>query len=56
MPAFKKIIDQLFDLPQKYKDENNDVMHLLVELFMNSLYGKQIRKDVEEGYECKYKA
>ena len=35
------------------KDENNDVMQLLVKLIMNSSYGKQIRKEIEESYECK---
>ena len=43
----------MFELRQKYKDENNDVMQLLVELIMNSLYGEQIRKDIEESYQCK---
>ena len=28
-------------------------MHLLVELIMNSLYGEQIHKDIEESYQCK---
>ena len=28
-------------------------MQLLVKLNMNSLYGEQIRKDIEERYECK---
>ena len=28
-------------------------MQLFVELFMNSLYGEQIRKDIEENYQCK---
>ena len=28
-------------------------MHLLVKLNMNSLYGEQIRKDIEENYHCK---
>ena len=50
---FKKVIDKLFELRQKYKDENNDVMQLLVKLIMNSLYGEQIRKDIEESYQCK---
>ena len=27
---FRKVIDKLFALRQKYKDENNDVMQLLV--------------------------
>ena len=30
--AFKKVNDKLFPLRQKYKDENNDVMQLLVKL------------------------
>ena len=50
---FKKVIDKLFELRQKYKDENNDVMQLFVKLNMNSLYGEQIRKDIEESYHCK---
>ena len=28
-------------------------MHLLFKLIMNSLYGEQIRKDIEESYQCK---
>ena len=28
-------------------------MQLLVELIMNSLYGEQICKDIEESYQCK---
>ena len=50
---FRKVIDKLFALRQKYKDENNDVMELLVKLLMNSLYGEQIRKDIEEKFACK---
>ena len=42
---FKKSIDKLFALRQKYKDETNEAMHLLVKLLMNLLYGEQIRKD-----------
>ena len=49
----RKVIDELFALRQKYKDENNDVMHLLVKLLMNSLYGETIRKDIEEKFACK---
>ena len=41
---FRKVIDKLFALGQKYKDENNDVMQLLVKLLMNSLYGENIRE------------
>ena len=27
---------------------------MLVKLIMNSLYGEQIRRDLEESYQCKY--
>ena len=50
---FKKVINKLFELRQKYKEENNDVMQLLVKLFMNSLYGEFLRKDILESYQCK---
>ena len=50
---FRKVIDILFKLRQKYKDEGNDVMQLLVKLLMNSLYGENIRKDIEEKFLCK---
>ena len=50
---FRKIIDKLFALRQKYKDKNNDVMQLLVKLLLNSLYGENIRKDIEEKFTCK---
>ena len=47
---FKKVIVLFFELRQTFKDENKDVVHLLVKLIMNSLYGEQIRKDIEENY------
>ena len=50
---FSKVIDILYKLRNKYKDEGNDVMQLLVKLLMNSLYGEQIRKDIEEKFVCK---
>ena len=50
---FRKVIDILFTLRQKYKDEGNDVMQLLVKLLMNILYGENIRKDIEENFVCK---
>ena len=34
---FAKVIYNLFALRQKYKDEGNDVKHLLVKLIMNAL-------------------
>ena len=50
---FKKVIDKLFELRQKYKEENNEVMQLLVKLIMNSLYGEFLRKDILESYQYK---
>ena len=43
----------LFALRQKYKEENNDVMQLLVKLIINALYGEFLRKDITESYQCK---
>ena len=50
---FRKVIDILFPLRQNYKEENIDVMQLLVKLLINSLYGEQIRKDIEGKFACK---
>ena len=50
---FREVIDNLFSVKHTYKDENNDITQLLVELFMNCLYGEQIRKDIEECFACK---
>ena len=50
---FRKVIDKLFQLRQKYKDEGNNVMQLLVKLIMNALYGEFFRKDILESYQCK---
>ena len=50
---FRRVIDILFKLRKKYKDENKDVLQLLVKLLMNSLYGENIRKDIEEKFACK---
>ena len=49
---FKEVIDLLFERRQNYKDENNDVMQLLVKLITNSLYGEQSRKDIEGSFHC----
>ena len=56
LSPFKKVIDNLFDLRQKQKDENNDVMQLLVKLIMSSSYGEQICKDFEESFGCNSEA
>ena len=50
---FRKIIEKIFALRQKYKDEENDLMQGLVKINMNSLYGVQIRRDLNESYYCK---
>ena len=50
---FIKVIDKIFALRQKYKDDNNDVMQLLVKLLMKSLYRENFRKDIEEKFACK---
>ena len=50
---FRKVIEKLFALRQKYKDEKYDLMQGLVKLIMNSLYGVQIHRDINESYYCK---
>ena len=50
---FRKVIEKLFASRQKYKDEKNDLMHSLVKLIMNSLYGVQIRNGIIESYYSK---
>ena len=53
---FRNVIDKLFAVRQKYKDENNAVMQILVKLLMNSLYGENIREDIEEKFDCESEA
>ena len=50
---FRKVIEKLFAVRQKYKDEKNDLMQELVKLIMNSLYGVHIRRDINDSYYCK---
>ena len=50
---FREDFDELFTLGQKYKNENNDVMQLLIIFLLNSLFGVQIRKNIEESFACK---
>ena len=49
---FKSVIEKLFALRPKNKDEGIDLMQGLVKLLMNSLYGVQILKDINESYKC----
>ena len=50
---FNKVIEKLFASRQNYKDEKNDLLQGLIKLIMNSLYGVQIRRDINESYYCK---
>ena len=43
-------MEKLFALRQKYEDEKNDLMQGLVKIIMNSFYGVQIRRDINESY------
>ena len=49
---FRKIIRKFFSFRQKYKDEKNYLLERLVKLFLNSLYGVQVRSDINESYYC----
>ena len=50
---YRKVIEKLFGLRQKYEDEKNDLMQRLIKLVLNSLYGFQIRRDINESFYCK---
>ena len=50
---FRKVIEKLFAMRRKYKNEKNGLMQGLVKLIMNSSYGVQIRKDINDSYFCK---
>ena len=43
----------MFASRQKYKDEGNYLRQGMVKIFKNSLYGVQIRGDINESYKCK---
>ena len=45
----------MFASKQKYKDKQNDLMQNLVSIVLNSLYGVQIRKDINDFNKCKSK-
>ena len=53
---FRKVIEQIVCFKTKNKEKGSDVMQLLVKLLMNSLYGEQVRKDIEEKFACKSEA
>ena len=50
---YRKLLEKLIVLRKKYKEEHNDLMQGLVKLLMNSLYGIQIRRDIDQSYKCK---
>ena len=50
---FKRVIGKLFEYEKYYKEQCDKVMELLVNLSMDSLYGEQIRRDIEEEYVSK---
>ena len=50
---FRKVIEKSIASRRKHKDEHNDLMQRLVKLLMKSLYGVQIRKDLDEFYKGK---
>ena len=49
---FRKVIEKLFALRQKYKYERNDLMQGSVKFLMKNLHGVQIRKDINEFIKC----
>ena len=56
LSPFRKYIDKFLPLRQKYKDGSKEVMQLLVKLLMNSFYGENKRKNMEEKFACKSEA
>ena len=48
----RRVIENLFTLKHKYKDENKYLMKGFFKLIMNNLYGCQIRKDRETTNHC----
>ena len=50
---FRRVLGKLFALRQKYKDEVKELWQGLVKLTINSLYGVQGQKDINEFYRNK---
>ena len=50
LSPFRKVIEKFYAKRKIYKDKKNDLMQRLVELVMNSLYGVQKRKDINNSY------
>ena len=49
---FRKVVEKLFALGKKYKDEKIDLMQGSVKLIRNSLHGVQTRRDITESSKC----
>ena len=50
---FRNVIERLFALGKKCKDEHNDLMQGVIKLKMNSLYDVEIRRDIDQSDNCK---
>ena len=50
---FRKVLEKLYALRKKCKDERNTLLQSLDKLIMNSLYAVQIRKDNNGFCKCK---
>ena len=49
---FKKVVEKLFALRQKYKVEKNNLMQGWAKSILNSLYGVAIRKENIDSFDC----
>ena len=49
---YRKVIEKLFALRQKYRDQHNDLKQGLVKLIMKSFYTVQLRKDIDQSQKC----
>ena len=49
----RKVIEKLFALRKKNEDKHKDLMQKSVTIIMNSLYGVQMRRGIDECYKCK---
>ena len=47
---FRKVKEEVFALRKKYEDGMNDLMQSLVKLIVNSLFGVQLREDINESF------
>ena len=50
---FRKGLEKLFGLRQKHKKERSHLVRGLVKFLIDSLYGTEIGRDINEFYKCK---